>query len=134
MFEITINHDLRPNDYIVSEGRIIVSGVTMSQREELFYRAKVKMSRMGLKPYTCALKMYLYICRRQDPMKPYFGDGDNFVKWVADALQGAVYLNDAQIQEYHVYKMKVLSPCLQVKIEPFELKNLHVVDMERVIK
>lgn len=120
MFECVINHDFRPNDYRVYKGKIVVPDWVMVQREELGFRAKCFMARFGKEPTDKPCKISIWICRRQDPMKDFFGDGDNFCKWVADSLTGIVYQNDAQIQEYHIYKMKSRWPCLKVKVEAFD--------------
>lgn len=120
MFEITINHDFRPNDYRVYKGKIVIPPYIMAQREELAVKAKAKMSRFGQKPTDRPCKLSIWICRHQDPMKDFFGDGDNHCKWIADSLTGIVYENDAQIQEYHIYKMKTAWPCLKVRVEPFD--------------
>lgn len=117
MFEVTVNHDFRPNDYCVSGGRIFVTAATMAQRQELGYLAKNEMRRRGLVTTFKPCRLFLYINRRQDPMKKYFGDCDNFCKWVCDALTGVVYFDDAQLQEVHIFKLKVKEPSLTVRIE-----------------
>ena len=110
MFEITIDHDFRPNDYKVWRGKIVVDPA-------LGFKARVIMRSRGLKMFEKACRMSIYICRRQDPLKKYFGDGDNFCKWIADALSGIVYADDSLIQEYHIYKFKTAQSCLQIRVE-----------------
>ena len=117
MFEITICGDFRPNDYRVYKGRIVIPGYIQDQREELAVKAKLLMNKMGLNPFEGACKLSFIICRNQNPLKDWFGDGDNHCKWVADALTGIVYQNDAQIQEYHIYKRRSCQPYLNVKVE-----------------
>ena len=117
MFEITIDHDFRPNDYKVWRGKIVVDPAIMQQRDELGFKARALMRRHNLKMIEKACRMSIYICRRQDPLKKYFGDGDNFCKWIADALSGIVYADDSLIQEYHIYKFKTAQCCLQIRVE-----------------
>ena len=117
MFEVTIFRDFRPNDYRVYKGKIVIPGYIQDQREELAVRSKLVMARQGLKIIEGACRLELHICRNQNPMKDWFGDGDNFCKWVADALTGVVYRNDAQIMEYHIFKRRGSTPWLGVKVD-----------------
>lgn len=121
MFEITINHDFRPNDYRVWHGKIVIPPYVQAQREELGYKASIIMNCQGLKILDTPCKLTIWICRNQDPLKDWFGDGDNHCKWIADALTGIVYRHDAQILEYHIYKLRDLKSYLRVRVEEIVL-------------
>lgn len=120
MIELYLDHDVRPNDYRVWKGKIVIPPHIQAQREELGFMAKSMMSKNGLNPTLKPCCLFIYVYRNQDPMKDYFGDCDNFSKWVADALTGIVYANDAQVQELHVRKFKSLCPGLLVRVEEIE--------------
>lgn len=117
MIELMLEGDFRPNDYRIYKGKIVVPGYVQDQREELAVKAKLAMNKQGLKPFEGACKLSFIICRNQNPLKDWFGDGDNHCKWIADALTGIVYQNDAQVQEYHIYKRRGFSPYVKVKVE-----------------
>ena len=50
-------------------------------------------------PFLGAVKMHVDFYKRtpKNPCSQRWGDGDNFLKAVMDALQGVCYLNDAQV-------------------------------------
>lgn len=51
----------------------------------------------GLPPLTGAVKINVDIYRNRNPLTKSFGDGDNHLKAVMDALTGICYLDDAQV-------------------------------------
>ena len=60
-----------------------------------------KQAMHGREPFKGAIKLHadFYKLSPKNPLSQRWGDGDNFLKAVMDALQGICYLNDAQVKK-----------------------------------
>lgn len=67
-------------------------------KKELGYIAKIAMG--GREPLTGALKLHAdFYKKRKNPHKKGWGDVDNFLKAVMDALNGICYVDDVQVMK-----------------------------------
>ena len=64
-------------------------------KDALGFVAKVAMC--GQPPLSGAVKISVDIYRKRNPLTKNFGDGDNHLKAVMDALTGICYEDDAQV-------------------------------------
>lgn len=59
--------------------------------------ARQAMAMHGLPPLSGAVKISVDIYRKRNPLTKSFGDGDNHLKAIMDALTGICYEDDAQV-------------------------------------
>jgi Holliday junction resolvase RusA-like endonuclease len=50
-------------------------------------------------------------------------DGDNVIKAICDAFNGAVWVDDTQVVDYHVTKRFSLEPCVIAIVTPLALQS-----------
>ena len=60
----------------------------------------------GRAPLTGAIKISVTVYRQREPSSLPFGDADNHLKAVLDALNGVCYVDDRQVVEAHVKLLK----------------------------
>ncbi len=85
-----------------SGGRVYQPARNREYREKVSWCAKVAMKSAA--PLAGALSAVVKLYRRYRPTSQSFGDVDNHLKAIFDALQGIVFTNDAQIVSCHVEK------------------------------
>lgn len=87
-------------------------------KKEVAYYAKEAMGRM--KPFTCPVRAEVTIYKkRHDVWSRNWGDIDNFVKAIFDALNGIVFVDDSQVVEICAAK-KCGENGIDVVITPLE--------------
>ena len=86
--------------------------MTILSREARAYQERMKTYAAGATPLTGPVKLTIRVYR---PRK--IGDWDGTIKPLCDALQGVLYLDDAQIVEAHVYRLDdKVNPRVEVEI------------------
>lgn len=76
--------------------------------------AREKM--MGAAPLTGAIKISVTVTRNCNPATRNFGDADNHLKAVLDALNGICYLDDAQVVQAEVTLQRG-APSVKITLE-----------------
>ena len=85
-------------------------------KDELGWYAKQAMH--GQEPFTQLLRLSCHFFKNYRNIGSQgYGDTDNFLKAVMDALQGICYLNDAQIIEIHGFKHYAHEPHIEIELE-----------------
>ena len=80
-----------------------------------------KMAMKGAEPLKCAVAATVKIYRRFQPTSRRFGDVDNFLKALFDALNQIVFDDDSQIVRCSVEKFTdKTAPRAEITIEPAE--------------
>jgi Holliday junction resolvase RusA-like endonuclease len=82
-----------------------------------------KSAMCGLQPYSCPVEVTLRLWRKYKNTSRRYGDCDNHLKSIMDALNGVVYLDDAQIISASVKKIQSTTPKVEVEIRPVEEVN-----------
>ena len=85
-------------------------------KDQLGFIAKAAMN--GRAPLDGAVKIDVTIFRNINPTSLNFGDADNHLKAVADALNGICYLDDRQITDAHV-TLERGTPRIIIQLEEF---------------
>ena len=85
-------------------------------KDQLGFIAKAAMN--GRAPLDGAVKIDVTIFRNINPTSLNFGDADNHLKAVADALNGICYLDDRQITDAHV-TLERGTPRILIHLEEF---------------
>ena len=80
----------------------------------LSYIAKAEMR--GREPLTGKLKISVELYRNKKPDCKGYGDGDNHLKAIFDALNGIVFADDSQIVEGTFKKFKDKNPHLIIEV------------------
>lgn len=70
----------------------------------------------GREPMTGEVSLVVGVYRRYAPSSPRFGDVDNHLKQVADALNGICYVDDRQIVEATAAKHRDKEPHIEILI------------------
>ncbi len=87
--------------------------MTILSREARAYQERMKTYAVGATPLDGPVKLTIRVYR---PRKT--GDWDGTIKPLCDALQGVLYLDDAQIVEAHVFRLDdKVNPRVEVTIE-----------------
>lgn len=84
-------------------------------KDDLGWFAKVAMC--GQPPLSGAVKINVDIYRNRNPLTKSFGDGDNHLKAVMDALIGVCYLDDAQVIVGSFNKFHGKPPHIVIELE-----------------
>ena len=83
-------------------------------KDALGFFAKAAMK--GAAPLTGEVKLNVDIYRKRNPLTKNFGDGDNHLKAVMDALTGICYVDDAQVSVGHFNKFRG-TPHIDIELE-----------------
>lgn len=70
----------------------------------------------GASPLSGAIKISVTVCRPRKPSSRNFGDADNHLKAVLDALNGICYEDDAQVVQAEVTLQRG-APCVKITLE-----------------
>lgn len=70
----------------------------------------------GTEPLKGAIKISVTVCRNIKPDSRNFGDADNHLKTILDALNGVCYLDDAQVVQAEV-TLQQGAPCVTIELE-----------------
>ncbi len=70
----------------------------------------------GAAPFTGAIKISVTVTRNLKPSSRNYGDADNHLKAVLDALNGICYLDDAQVTQAEVTLQRG-APCVKIELE-----------------
>ena len=70
----------------------------------------------GAAPLTGAIKISVTVSRNLKPSSRNFGDADNHLKAVLDALNGICYVDDAQVTTAEVTLLRG-APCVKITLE-----------------
>lgn len=81
--------------------------------------AKSAMSRKNVHIFQQDVKVSVSITRKFDITSRHFGDIDNHVKNILDALNGICWNDDDQVVEIHAFKFKGSVPSIEIAIEEF---------------
>ena len=84
-------------------------------KKTLAYIAKAQMK--GKPPITGRLKVDIELCRNVKVDSKRYGDVDNHLKAIFDALNGITFTDDAQIIEVKCAKFKGKEPYIRIIIE-----------------
>ena len=103
------------NTYILAKDRKF--------REELAWIASLEMKVRKQEMFTDAIKVWIRICRNKRVDTRNFGDVDNHLKNIFDALNGVCWSDDAKIVECKVSKKQVEEPHISIKIEEIEVEK-----------
>ncbi len=101
-----------------SKGKVFNTARYTAFKAELGYKARLTMN--GKKIISGAFKISVDVHKKtsQDLLNKNFGDLDNFVKAVMDALSGICYVDDAQCVEFkRCRKFKSDENKIVIKIE-----------------
>ena len=95
-------------------------------KRNMEYRAKVQASAyaamFGKQPMTGEVSAVVRVYRRFKPTARNFGDVDNHLKGLLDALNKIVYLDDSQICRCLVAKFKdKVNPRVEIELEEMEM-------------
>ena len=85
-------------------------------KDALGWFAKIEMDSRGLAPLTGEVKLNVDIYRKRNPLSKNFGDGDNHLKAVMDALTGICYVDDAQVSVGRFNKFRG-TPHIDIEME-----------------
>lgn len=101
-----------------SDGRVYQPARNREYRAEVEWAARQVMK--DSPPLVdCALSAVVKLYRRYRPTSQSFGDVDNHLKAIFDALQGIVFSNDAQIVRCEVEKhTDAENPRAEIEIAP----------------
>ena len=72
----------------------------------------------GAAPFTGAIKISVTVSRNLKPSSRNFGDADNHLKAVLDALNGICYVDDAQVVSAEVTLLRG-APSVTIELEEF---------------
>ena len=102
-------------------------GRTFTPAEIVQYKAAIglagKSAMEGKPPIEGEVQARMKFTRKFKATSKRFGDADNLFKAVADALNGIAYLDDAQIVESSVMKIKGEVPSVEVEIIALQFDN-----------
>ena len=89
-----------PFKRVMANGKRRFNNLRYSEfKDELGFFAKIEMDSHGLNPFQGSLKLHADFYKRKprNPTAKNFGDVDNFLKAVLDALNGICYVDDRQV-------------------------------------
>lgn len=75
-----------------------------------------RQAMQGRTPLTGAIKITVTVSRNRNPASRQFGDADNHLKAVMDALNGICYIDDAQVTVAEVTLQRG-APCVTIELE-----------------
>lgn len=73
----------------------------------------------GTEPLKGAIKISVTVCRNIKPDSRNFGDADNHLKTVLDALNGICYKDDSQVTQAEV-TLQQGAPCVKITLEEIQ--------------
>lgn len=79
-------------------------------------KARLEMERAGYMPLKAPVKLEVTVARDMDVTKRLFGDVDNLLKTIMDALTGVCYEDDRFVISASISKLKAPSPKLSIRV------------------
>lgn len=80
------------------------------------HRARAEMKKAGYLPLRAPVRLEITVAREHDVTKQLFGDVDNLLKTVMDALKGVCYDDDRFVTSASISKIKAPSPKLSIRV------------------
>lgn len=74
------------------------------------------MKKAGYLPLRAPVHLEITVAREHDVTKQLFGDVDNLLKTVMDALKGVCYDDDRFVTSASISKIKAPSPKLSIRV------------------
>lgn len=112
-FELDIEPMPAPRPRATRHGHIYVEPAYLQYRKDIAYMAR--QHNPGILT-TEAIKLDLTFFRNKEITSSRFGDIDNLVKGVLDALKGVIYVDDAQVHSISAHKIKREKPGIWVVV------------------
>ena len=86
-------------------------------REDLAWIAGVEMKVQQQVLFTTPLKVTVELCRKVKTTSRRFGDVDNHIKNICDALNNIVWKDDSLITEMIIKKNYSINPHIKIRVE-----------------
>ena len=80
------------------------------------HKARAEMKRAGYLPLRAPVRLEITVAREHDVTKQLFGDVDNLLKTVMDAIKGVCYEDDRFVIGANISKIKAQSPKLSIRV------------------
>ena len=120
--KINIRADLEPVPFkrVMTSGKRRFNDSRYTEfKEALGFYAKIAMDAEGLAPFSGKIKLQVDIYRNLKPESLKFGDADNHLKAVMDALNGIAFEDDRQVIDA-VVRLHKGEPHINIELEGME--------------